>query len=157
MRQYLYLECDDPRRLNSLPGCRYVADANRGHGPEFWFDGVKSSDYPHCMALVTVLPGKLLQMVPFNADDGERLVVVLRKAGMILHESAKDLETAKPDIAAVLCYEQDMDINGNSKGKKPGATLRVAVCLAGDDPSMVAVPDDPSAVAAPVVTKESDA
>lgn len=143
-RRYLYLECDDPRRLDELPGCHYVADPHRGHGAELWLDGATDADYPHKMALVTSLPGGLLQVVPLDAGSGERLNKLLTDGagkGLVVHASAKALEQTRPELAAAVCYEQRAVAGGTEK--KPGAPLCVAMALAGDDPAACA---DPKAI-----------
>lgn len=148
MRRYLYLE-GDPRKLDELPGCRYVADPHRGHGPELWLDGAASADYPRGMALVTALTGGLLQVTPIDPAAGERLSKLLAegagKAGLVVHESAKALDAARPALAAVCCYEQREKAGGGTE-KKPGAPLCVALALAGDDPVACV---DPKAVDEP--------
>lgn len=155
MRRYFYLECNDPRRLDEVPGCHYVADPHRGHGAELWFDGATSADYPRGMALVTPLPGGLLQVTPIDPVAGERLAKLLvegaDKAGLVVHDSAKTLDAARPELAAVCCYEQRVvtDKDGKPIGteKKPGAPLTVALVLAGNDP--IACADQAAIVEAP--------
>jgi hypothetical protein len=137
MRIYSYVKCT-PSDLDKIKGLRYVADSGRGHGAELQVDCASPfnpADYPKGVALVTPLPGGILQVVPI-VEDGGALLKRLRDAGLECY-SAKELATSYPSVADIACYEQEpvLDKDGKPTGemqKKPGVPLRVAMAISGD-------------------------
>lgn len=159
MRSYFYIEAADPKLLDKLPGCRFVADSGRGNGPELWcncHEPFEPSDYPSRVHLVHALPGtRFLQVAPLVDDGGALLKLVTdnaAKAGLVVYPDAKSLAASQPLTAETHLYEQraKLDARGKPTGateRKTGAPLQVAAVLAGDDPVAHA---DPSKVVEPV-------
>ena len=154
-RRYRYAECTTAD-LDALPGCRYVEDHGRGHGGEFQFGCSAPFDpswYPSRVALVTALPGGILQIVPLVEASDAALVKALAGLAGSVFTDAKALATFRPAVADACLYAREavdvamLDAGGkqvlDAKGipafttemrRKVGAPLQVAAVLAGDDP-----------------------
>jgi len=163
MRSYFFIEARDPRELDALPGCRFVAEAGRGQDPEMWFDdAVMPHDYPANVALLHRLPGTdFWQVAPLVDDSGALLKSCTEgaaKAGLTVYESAKALSVAQPAVADAHLYatQATVDVDGKPVGieKAPGAKLQVAHCLVGDD--AVACADTDAKVEAPAKPAAGD-
>lgn len=160
MRTHFFISMDDPKQLEQLKGCKYVEDRLDGNGPELIFeDAIIPDDYPEKFALVRNLPDtRYYQIMPLsnNPSVGEKLLKFCQdnadKVKLAIYANAKELAIAEPAVADACLYERQaiLDSKGKPTGetvKRPGAELRLACCLVGDnsvlcaDPSKV-VPDE---------------
>lgn len=140
-RRYMFLEGDPSK----LAGWTFTMDRRDGHGPIMWPTAMRQGDaYPHHMVLCAPVGDSWQLCSVSDREEHQRaaeaaIEAAASKAGLTVHADATALEKARPSRADAYLYDREpvLDRDGKPTGatrKVPGAKLRCAMVMAGDDP-----------------------